>query len=82
MIVGRFFQLFGGPGNAAKMVNVLSALASAGTIMFLFWTITHLAKRLFAQKDEITLGQTVAIVASGLVGALAYTFSDTSYNFV
>ncbi len=77
MIIGRFFQLFGGPENAAKMVNVWSALASAGTIMFLFWTVTHLAKKLLAPKEEITLGQTVAIVASGLVGALAYTFSDT-----
>uniref|UniRef100_UPI003217160B DUF2723 domain-containing protein n=1 Tax=uncultured Draconibacterium sp. TaxID=1573823 RepID=UPI003217160B len=77
MIVGRFFTLFGGPEDAAKMVNVLSALASAGTIMFLFWTITHLAKKLLVKTDEISMGQTIAIVASGLVGALAYTFSDT-----
>ncbi len=77
MIVGRFFTLFAGPHGAAKMVNVLSALASAGTIMFLFWTITHLAKKLLIKTDQISLGQTIAIVASGLVGALAYTFSDT-----
>ena len=77
MIVGRFFQLFGSPENAAKMVNILSALASAFTILFLFWTITHLAKKLMKFEAEPTLGQTIAIVASGLVGALAYTFSDT-----
>ncbi len=77
MIVGRFFTLFGGPENAAKMVNVLSALASAATILFLFWTVTHLAKKLLVKNNEISFGQTIAIVASGLVGALTYTFSDT-----
>ncbi len=77
MIVGRVFTLFGGPGDAARLINSLSALASAFTIMFLFWTITHLAKKLISVKDEISMGQTIAIMASGLVGALAYTFSDT-----
>ncbi|MCY1721819.1 DUF2723 domain-containing protein [Prolixibacteraceae bacterium Z1-6] len=77
MIVGRFFTMFGGPENAAKMINVLSALASAGTILFLFWSITHLAKKLLVKIDEVSLGQIIAIMASGLVGALAYTFSDT-----
>jgi len=78
MIVGRIFTLFGGaPGNAAKMVNSLSALASAFTIMFLFWTISHLAKRLVASTKQITTGQTWALMASAFVGAMAYTFSDT-----
>ena len=77
MLIGRFFTFFGGPGDAAKLVNSLSALASAFTIMFLFWTITHLAKKLLDIKEEITTGQTLAIVASGFVGAMAYTFSDT-----
>lgn len=77
MIIGRFFTLFGGPESAAKLVNSLSALASAFTIMFLFWTITHLSKKLVVKSGEITLGQTAAIMASGLVGALSYTFSDT-----
>ncbi|NOR76484.1 MAG: DUF2723 domain-containing protein [Draconibacterium sp.] len=77
MIVGRFFTLFGGPGSAAKLINALSGLASAFTIMFLFWTITHLAKKLIVVKNEISLGQTIAVIASGFVGALAYTFSDT-----
>src|SRR5665811_737112 len=77
MILGRFFTLFGGPESAAKLINALSGLASAFTIMFLFWTITHLAKKLVVRKNEITTGQTIAIIASGFVGALAYTFSDT-----
>jgi len=77
MIVGRVFTLFGGSGDAARLINSLSGLASAFTIMFLFWTITHLAKKLISVKDEISMGQTIAIMASGLVGALAYTFSDT-----
>lgn len=77
MIIGRFFTLFASPENAAKMVNILSALASAFTIMFLFWTITHLAKKMVSNNTQPTIGQTVAIIASGFVGALAYTFSDT-----
>ena len=77
MIVGRMFTLFGGPENAAKLVNVLSGLASAFTIMFLFWTITHLARKMLAQKSEMSKGQAIGILAAGLVGALAYTFSDT-----
>ncbi len=78
MIIGRFFILFASSAeNAARMVNTWSALASGLTIMFLFWTITHLAKKLIKIEGEITIGQTVSIIASGVVGALAYTFSDT-----
>lgn len=78
MILGRFFTLFGGsPSNASVMINSMSALASAFTILFLFWTITHLAKKLVRSNGELTSGQTIAILASGVVGALAYTFSDT-----
>ncbi len=77
MIIGRIFTLFGGPDSAAKLINSWSALASGFTIMFLFWTITHLAKKLIATKNEISLGQTITIMASGVVGALAYAFSDT-----
>ncbi|MCB2197433.1 MAG: DUF2723 domain-containing protein [Bacteroidetes bacterium] len=77
MIIARFFTLFGGsPENAAMMVNAMSGLASAFTILFLFWSITHLAKKMFP-KEELTTGQLIAVIGSGVVGALAYTFSDT-----
>jgi len=78
MILGRFFTILGGsPANAAVMINSMSALASAFTILLLFWTITHLAKKLVKPAGEYTTGQIVAILGSGVVGALAYTFSDT-----
>ena len=78
MIMGRFFNLFASnPSHVAIMVNAMSALASAFTILFLFWTITHLAKKLIKADGEYTLGQTIAILGAGVVGALAYTFSDT-----
>jgi len=78
MIMGRLFNLFASdPSHVAVMVNAMSALASAFTILFLFWTITHLAKKLIKPIGEYTMGQTIAILGSGVVGALAYTFSDT-----
>src|SRR6056297_66317 len=78
MIIGRFFTLFAGPENVAMMINIMSGLASAFTIMFLFWTITHLAKKLMVNTNETaTTGQMVSIMAAGFVGALAYAFSDT-----
>ncbi len=76
-LLGRAATLFGNAHNAAKLVNSMSALASGFTIMFLFWTITHLIKKLVAKEGEVTVGQTISIIASGLVGALAYTFTDT-----
>jgi hypothetical protein len=80
MVMGRFFTLFAG-GNVSKVaatVNSMSALASAFTILFLFWTITHLAKKiLIKNENENTLGRIIAVMASGLVGSLAYTFSDS-----
>ena len=78
MILGRFFTILGGsPANAAVMINSMSALASAFTILLLFWTITHLAKKIVKTEGEYTTGQIIAILGSGVVGALAYTFSDT-----
>jgi hypothetical protein len=78
MILGRLFSLFGGgPSNVAVMINSMSALASAFTILFLFWTITHIARKLVKAEGEYTTGQLIAILGSGVVGALAYTFSDT-----
>src|SRR5690554_4353962 len=77
MIFGRFFTLFGNPANAAMLVNAMSALASAFTILFLFWSITHLAKKMVVKDGAITTGNTISVMAAGVVGALAYTFSDT-----
>src|SRR5690554_556538 len=77
MIFGRFFSLFAGPENVAKMINIMSALASAFTILFLFWTITHLALKLIANAEKVTRGNIVSVMAAGIVGSLAYTFSDT-----
>ncbi len=79
MIMGRFFTLFAGKDvtMVPKMVNSMSALFSALTILFLFWSITHLAKRIIVRNEEMTLGNLIAIIGCGLVGSLAYTFSDT-----
>ncbi|MBE9511297.1 MAG: DUF2723 domain-containing protein, partial [Bacteroidetes bacterium] len=72
MIMARVATLFASSNaTAAKMINALSALASAFTIMFLFWTITHLANKIFAGNKEKTRGQMIAVLASGLVGAMA-----------
>ena len=73
-----FTQLASDPASVAKMVNCMSALFSALTILFLFWSITHLAKKVIVSDDtNITTGQLITIMGSGLVGALVYTFSDT-----
>ncbi len=79
MIMGRFFTLFAGDNVelVPKMVNSMSALFSAFTILFLFWSITYMAKRLLAKDEELTTGSLIAIIGCGLVGSLAYTFSDT-----
>ena len=55
----------------------MSGLFSALTILFLFWSITHLAKKILVKEQAMTTGQLIAIIGSGVVGALAYTFSDT-----
>ena len=74
-----FTQLTSDPANVAVLVNAMSALLSALTILFLFWTITHLTRKLVLKTDQqfLTLSQIVVVIGSGLVGALAYTFSDT-----
>lgn len=78
MLLARFFSLFaGGTESVALMVNSLSATVSAFTILFLFWTITHLAKKLIVGKEEISSIQIWTIVSAGFIGALAYAFSDT-----
>jgi len=79
MIIGRFFADFAsGPDQVARMINTMSALFSALTILFLFWSITHLARKIVIKdEDKMTLGQTITILSAGFVGALAYAFSDT-----
>jgi hypothetical protein len=78
-MLGRFFSLFafGDTSKVAMMVNVMSALSSSFTVLFLFWTITMLGRKLVVGKDEMTSGMMYAIFGSGLVGALAFTFSDS-----
>ena len=79
MLLGNFFTHFASDATqVAKMVNTMSALLSAVCIMFLFWTITHLARKLIiGDWKEMTTSKLIAIEASGMVGALIYTFSDT-----
>ena len=79
MLTGNLFtQLTSDPTKVAYMVNMMSALMSAACILFLFWSITHLARKLLGTDGQVTtLGQLIAVEASGLVGALVYTFSDT-----
>jgi len=81
VILGRIFIILFGdnPMAAAKAVNIMSALASGFTILFLFWTITHFARRIVSVKttDTISGAQLWSIMGAGVVGALAYTFSDS-----
>lgn len=80
LILGRLFTLFAGDNRemVALMVNALSGLASAFTILFLFWSITHIAKKLIAKAgEELSWPEQFVILGSGAVGALAYAFSDT-----
>ncbi len=77
-LIARFFTLFADGQHAAMMVNAMSAMCSALTIMFLFWTITHLGRRIIEKcSEKFTLGNSIAVLAAGLTGALVYTFSDT-----
>ena len=73
-----FSQFVSDPSQVARMVNTMSALMSAACIMFLFWSVTCLAKKLVCPDDDkMTLGKLITIMGSGVVGALAYTWSDT-----
>ena len=79
MLTANLFSQFASdPSQVARMVNTMSALLSATCILFLFWSITHLVRRLIIEKgEEISMAKMIAIEGSGLVGALIYTFSDT-----
>jgi hypothetical protein len=78
-MIGRFFSLFafGDVTLVARMVNTSSALASGFTILFLFWTITLIAKKIALRQGELTREKTGFIMAAGAIGALAYTFTDS-----
>ncbi len=78
VLIGRLFMIPFDPQTAATGVNLMSALSSGFTILFLFWSITHFAKKMLQNAaGELSGAQTFAVMASGAVGALAYTFSDT-----
>ena len=80
MMLARLATLFafGNPDYVGIAVNAMNSLASAFCILFLFWTITHLARRLVTRNGaELTRANTWAILGAGAVGALAYTFTDT-----
>lgn len=78
-MIARVFSMFAGDnvGNVAVMVNLFSALCSSFSILFLFWTITGLAKKIADKTGPLDSGRTLAIIGSGIVGATAYTFSDS-----
>ena len=79
MLTANLFSQFASdPSQVARMVNTMSALLSAATILFLFWTISHLVRRLLIKDwSELNTTKLIAIEASAMVGALIYTFSDT-----
>lgn len=78
-LLGRFFSMFAfnDTSQVAQMVNTMSALVSGFSILFLFWSITHISKKMASASGEFTDGKMWAVLGSGLVGALAYTFSDS-----
>ena len=79
LMIGRIATLFAGSdaSKAALMVNLLSGICSAFAIMFLFWTITHLVRRVYTRGAELETKHIPAIIGSGVLGSMAYTFSDT-----
>ncbi len=77
-MLGAFFAMFTSEATEiAKMVNFMSGLVSAFTILFMFWTVTNLAKKLAFKSGEFTDAKAIAVLGSGLVGSLAYCFSDS-----
>ncbi|MDL2320631.1 DUF2723 domain-containing protein [Alistipes sp. OttesenSCG-928-B03] len=81
MMIARFFSMFA-PSTASvgMMVNLMSSLCGGFTVMFLFWTITHLARKIYQRGgEELTRPQAWTVIGAGLVGALAYCFTDTQW---
>ncbi len=78
-MIGAFFSMFafGDSSKVALMVNAVSVVSSAFTVLFMFWTITNLTRKLLAKKTKLSNSNAIAILGSGLVGSLAFTFSDS-----
>ncbi|MGI9546807.1 MAG: glycosyltransferase family 117 protein [Flavobacteriaceae bacterium] len=77
-MIGAFFAMFAlEPGQIARMVNYVSSVSSALTILFMFWTITNLTRKLIARNEEFTNSNAIAVLGSGIVGTMALTFSDS-----
>lgn len=81
MMIARFFTMFApSPDSVSLMVNTMSTLCSALTVAFLFWSITHLAGRMYKNRvEELTTGTVWAIIGAGFVGAMAYAYCDTAW---
>lgn len=78
LLIGRLFTMWFPPSQVSLGINILSAVASGFTILFLFWTITYFARKLLLQRGALPdRERTIAILGAGVVGALAYTFSDS-----
>ncbi|MCE9539383.1 MAG: DUF2723 domain-containing protein, partial [Bacteroidetes bacterium] len=79
LLIGRFFSLFafGDTAKVGMMINAVSALSSAFSVLFLFWSITALARKIMDKKGDLTTGRMYAIFGAGAVGGLAYTFTDS-----
>lgn len=78
MLLGRLFSFFAAEENVAVWINRLSALSSSGTILFMFWSLTMLVKKIaMVGKETLTKGDKIAIFGSAFIGSLAYTFSDS-----
>ena len=79
LLIGRIFSFFAGDvTKVAYWINMVSALSSSFTILFLFWTITLLGRKILGKTSlELTQGQTLAVMGAGIIGALTYTFSDS-----
>ncbi len=77
-MIGAFASTFASdPTQIALMVNMTSAVASAFAILFMFWSITILVKKLITKEEEFTQGKAIAVLGSGIVGALSFTFTDS-----
>ncbi|WP_291870164.1 DUF2723 domain-containing protein [Maribacter sp.] len=77
-MIGAFFAMFAfEPEQIARMVNFVSGVSSAFTILFMFWTITNLTKKLIDEDKKFTNSKAIAVLGSGIVGALTFTFSDS-----